>query len=52
MHKFFQIQGIVIIPLKQLKDVLLIDIYKKCESKLRKTWHFLTSKAFFIIFTK
>jgi hypothetical protein len=37
VHEFFQIQGIGIIPLKRLKDVLLVDVYKKCESKSKKT---------------
>jgi hypothetical protein len=37
LHEFFHIQGIGIIPLKQLKYVLPTNMYKKCESKLRKT---------------
>jgi hypothetical protein len=52
MHEFFHIQGIGIIPLKQFKDVLPTDAYKKCESKLKKTWHSFTSKAFLIICTR
>jgi hypothetical protein len=47
VHKFFCIQGIEIIPLKQFKDVLPIDVCKKCESTSRKTWHSFTSKALF-----
>jgi hypothetical protein len=37
LHEFFHIQRIGIIPLKQLKDVLPTNMYKKCESKLKKT---------------
>jgi hypothetical protein len=37
VHKFFHIQGIGINPLKQFKDVLPTDVYKKCENKSRKT---------------
>jgi len=37
VQEFFQIQGIGIIPLKQFKDVLPVGVYKKCESKSRKT---------------
>jgi hypothetical protein len=37
MHEFFHIQGIGIIPLKQFEEVLPIDVYKKCESKSKKT---------------
>lgn len=37
VHECFRIQGFGIIPLKQFKDVFLAHMYKKCESKLRKT---------------
>jgi hypothetical protein len=47
VHEFFCIQGIGIIPLKQFKDVLLIDVYKKCDNKLKKTWHSFTLVASF-----
>jgi len=46
VHEFFCIQGIGIILLKQFKDVVPIDVYKKCESTSKKTWHSLTLKAF------
>ncbi len=42
---FFKFRGIM--PLQQFKDVLLVDLYKKCENKLRKTWHSLTLETFF-----
>jgi hypothetical protein len=32
VHKFFCIQRIGIIPLNYFKDVLQVDMYKKCDS--------------------
>jgi hypothetical protein len=47
VHEFFIIQSIGIIPLEQFKEVLPIEVYKKSRFKSCKTWHSLTSKAFF-----
>jgi hypothetical protein len=30
VHEFFRIQSIGIIPLEQFKEVLPIEVYKKC----------------------
>jgi hypothetical protein len=40
VHEFFYIQGIGIILLNQFKDVLPINVYKKCESTLKKNLAF------------
>ncbi len=37
VHDFFRIQNINMIPLVQFKDVININVYKRCEDKLRKT---------------
>jgi hypothetical protein len=50
VHEFFKIQSIRIIPLEQFKEVLQAEVYKKCQFKSHKTWHFLTSKVFFGIY--
>jgi hypothetical protein len=47
MHEFFWIQSIGIIPLEQFQEVLPTYVYKRCQSKFRKTWHSLTFEAFF-----
>jgi hypothetical protein len=47
VHEFFHIQRIGIVPLKQFKDVLPIDVYMKCVNNSRKTKHSLTLEAFF-----
>jgi len=38
---FFKFRGL------EFKHVLLVEVYMKCESKSKKTWHSLTSEAFF-----
>lgn len=47
VHEFFKIQLIGIIHLEQFKEVLQVNVYKKCQSKSYKSWYSLTSKAFF-----
>jgi hypothetical protein len=35
------------IPLVQFKDVIIPNVYKKCENMSRKTWYSLTQHSFF-----
>jgi hypothetical protein len=37
VHEVFWIQSINIIPLKQFQNVLIMDVYKKCQNKPQKT---------------
>jgi hypothetical protein len=36
VHEVFWIQSINIIPLKQFQNVLIMDVYKKCQNKPKK----------------
>jgi len=47
VHDFFWIKSIGKIQLEQFQNVLLVDVYKKCQNKSRKNWHSLTLDAFF-----
>ncbi len=47
VHDFFHIQNIKMIPLVQFKDVIFLDVYKRCENKSEKMWYSLTQKSFF-----
>ncbi len=47
IHEFFQINSIGIIPLEKFQEVLLANVYKKCQSKSWKTRHSLTFETFF-----
>jgi hypothetical protein len=46
-YDFFRIQSINMIPLVQFKDVINLDVYKRCENKSRKTWYSLIQERFF-----
>ncbi len=38
VHDFLYIQNIKMIPLVQFKDVIFLDVYKRCENKFQKMW--------------
>ncbi len=46
VHDFFHTQSIGVIPLVQFKDVINLDVYKRCENKSRKTWYFMMQEMF------
>jgi hypothetical protein len=47
IHDFACIWNIKQIPFKQLKDVILLKVYKNCKMKYKKTWYSLIQKVFF-----
>jgi hypothetical protein len=47
VNDFFYIHNINMIPLIRFKDVINLDVYKRCEIKSRKIWYFLMQESFF-----